>query len=60
VKKILYHKKMPPPPAPVTQDPHRGEHRQTDPDNEDQMWEINVIFKSSMSIPSKTQGKKLE
>jgi hypothetical protein len=51
---------MPPPAAPVAQEPHRGMHRQVDPDNEDQMGEINVIFGGSMSIASKTQGKKLK
>jgi hypothetical protein len=48
------------PPTPVVQEPHRGEHHQADPDNEDQMGEINMIFGGSMSIASKTQGKKLE
>jgi hypothetical protein len=45
---------------PAAQEPHRGEHRWADPDNEDQMDEINVIFGGSMSITSKTQGKKFE
>jgi hypothetical protein len=58
-KTFLNHKKMPPP-APTTQEPHRGKHRRADPDNEDQMGEINVIFGGSMSIASKAQGKKLE
>jgi hypothetical protein len=40
--------------------PRRGEHHRVDSDNEDQMGEINVIFGGSMSIASKTQGKKLE
>jgi hypothetical protein len=52
-------KKMPPPP-PVAQEPHQGEHRRADPDNEDQMDEINMIFRGSMSIASNTHGKKLE
>jgi hypothetical protein len=47
-------------PALVAQEPRRGEHRRADPDNEDQMGEINVIFGGSMSITSKTQEKKLE
>jgi hypothetical protein len=38
----------------------RGEHRRADPDNEDQMDEINVMFGGSMSIASKTQEKKIE
>jgi hypothetical protein len=38
-----------PPPVPVTQEPCRGEHRQADPDNEDQMGEINVIFGGSLN-----------
>jgi hypothetical protein len=47
-------------PALVAQEPRRGEHRRANPDNEDQMGEINVIFRGSMSIASKTQEKKLE
>jgi hypothetical protein len=31
-----------------------------DPDGDEQMAEINVIFEGSMSITSKTQGKKLK
>jgi hypothetical protein len=58
-KTFLNHKKMPPP-APVTQEPRRGEHRRADPNNEDQMGEINVIFRGRMSIASKTHGKKLK
>jgi hypothetical protein len=57
-KTFLDHKKMPVQPA--AQEPHRGEHHRADPDNEDQMDEINVIFGGSLSITSKTQGKKLE
>jgi hypothetical protein len=45
---------------PTTQEPQRGEHHRADPNNEDQMDEINVIFEGSLSITSKTQGKKLE
>jgi hypothetical protein len=44
----------------VAQEPHCGEHRLADPDNEDQKGEINVMFRGSMSIASKTQGKKLD
>jgi hypothetical protein len=51
---------MPPPVAPVAQEPSHGEHRRVDPDGDEQMGEINVIFGGSMSIASKTQGKKLE
>jgi hypothetical protein len=56
-KTFLDRKKMPPP---VAQEPSQGEHRRADPDNKDQMSEINVIFKGSMSIASKTQGRNLE
>jgi hypothetical protein len=49
---------MPPPQA--ASEPHRGEHHRANPDNEEQIDEINVIFGGSMSIASKTQGKKLE
>jgi hypothetical protein len=45
---------------PVAQEPSRGEHHRADPDNKDQMSEINVIFKGSMLIASKTQGKNPE
>jgi hypothetical protein len=48
------------PEKPIAQEPRRGEHCWVDPDNEDQMDEINVIFGGSLSIASKTQGKKLE
>jgi hypothetical protein len=52
---------MPPPAAPVAQEPHQGEHRQANPAADDEhMAEINVIFEGSMSITLKTQGKKLE
>jgi hypothetical protein len=59
-KTFLDCKKMPPPAAPVSQKPHRGEHRWVVPNNSEHMGEINVIFGGSMSIASKTQGKKLE
>jgi hypothetical protein len=58
-KPFLDCKKMPPP-APVAQEHHRGEHRRANADNENQMDEINVIFGGNLSITSKTQGKKLE
>jgi hypothetical protein len=51
---------MPPPAAPVAQEPRRGEHHGADLDNDEQMGEINVIFRGSMYITSKTQEKKLE
>jgi hypothetical protein len=57
-KAFLDCKKMPTPQ--VVQEPRLGEHPWADTDNEDQMDEINVIFKGSLSITSKTQGKKLE
>jgi hypothetical protein len=59
-KTFLDHKKKPPQSAQVAQEPRRGGHHQVDPDNEDQMGEINVIFRGSMSIASKMQGKKLK
>jgi hypothetical protein len=52
---------MPPPTAQVAQEPHRDEHHRVNPlDDDEQMGEINVIFRGSMLITSKTQGKKLE
>jgi hypothetical protein len=52
---------MPPLAAQVAQEPRRGEHRWANPpDDDEQMGEINVIFECSISIASKTQGKKLE
>jgi hypothetical protein len=60
-KTFLHRNKMPPPAALVPQDARRGEHHRVNPPDEDeQMGEINVIFKGSMPIASKTQGKKLE
>jgi hypothetical protein len=59
-KTFLDRKKMPPPAALVAQEPRRGEHHRANLDNKDQMGEINVIFRGSMSITSNTQGKKLE
>jgi hypothetical protein len=58
-KTFLDRKKMPPP-APVAQEPCRGEHHWANPDNEDQVGEINMIFGGSMSIALKTQRKKLK
>jgi hypothetical protein len=51
---------MPPPVALAPQDPCWGEHRREDPDGDEHMVEINVIFAGSMSITSKTQGKRLQ
>jgi hypothetical protein len=59
-KTFLDQKKMLLPPAPVPQEPHWSEHRQVNPDGDEQMEEINMIFGGSMSIALKTQGKKLE
>jgi hypothetical protein len=50
---------MPPSAAPAPQDPRRGEHRREVSDGDEHMAEINMIFRGSMSITSKTQGKKL-
>jgi hypothetical protein len=51
---------MPPPAASARQDPHRGEHRREVSNGYEHMVEINMIFGGSMSITSKTQGKKLQ
>jgi hypothetical protein len=51
---------MPPPATPAPQDPHRGEHRREISDGDEHMAKINMIFRGSMSITSKTQGKKLQ
>jgi hypothetical protein len=54
-KLFLDHKKVPPLAAPVTEEAHRGEHHQANHlDDDEQMGEINVIFRGSMSIASKT------
>jgi hypothetical protein len=60
-KTFLDRKKMPPPTALVPQDVCRGKHhRANPPEDDEQMGEINMIFRGSMSIASNTQGKKLE
>jgi hypothetical protein len=46
--------------APAPKDPRRGEHPQEISDGDEHMAEINMIFEGSMSITSKTQGKKLQ
>jgi hypothetical protein len=51
---------MPPPAALVPQDPRWGEHHREISDGDEHLAEINVIFGSSMSITSKTQGKKFQ
>jgi hypothetical protein len=51
---------MPPPAALAPQDPHRGEHRRETSDGDEDMAEINMIFRGSMSITTNTQGKKLQ
>jgi hypothetical protein len=48
------------PEKPVVQEPQRREHCQANLDNDDELDEINVIFGGSISIASKTEGKKLE
>jgi hypothetical protein len=58
-KTFLDRKKMPPPATPAPQDPRQGKHRQEDPNGDEHMAEINMIFGGSMSIATKTQGKKL-
>jgi hypothetical protein len=51
---------MPPPAAPVPQEPRRSDHHREDSDRDEQMREINVIFRGSMPLSSKTQGKKIQ
>jgi hypothetical protein len=51
---------MPPLVASVPQEPQRVDQRRADFNGDEQMGEINVIFKGSMSIVSKKQGKKLQ
>jgi hypothetical protein len=59
-KTFLDHKKMPPPAVMAPQDPRWGEHRREVSDRDEHMAEINMIFRGSMSITSKTQEKKLQ
>jgi hypothetical protein len=59
-KTFLDRKKMSPPAASAPQDPHWGEHRWEISDGDEHMAEINMIFGGSMSITSKTQGKKVQ
>jgi hypothetical protein len=48
------------PVASAPQEPHQGQHHQVDPNDDEQIGEINVIFGGSMSITLKTQGKKIQ
>jgi hypothetical protein len=59
-KTFLDHKKMSPPAASAPQDPCPGEHHREVSNGDEHMAEINMIFGGSMSITSKTQGKKLQ
>jgi hypothetical protein len=59
-KNFLDWKKMPPPAAPVPQEPRQIDQRQVDSNGDEQMGEINVIFRGNMSIASKMLGKKLQ
>jgi hypothetical protein len=51
---------MPPPVPSAPQEPWRGNHRRENFDDDEHMAEISMIFGGSLSITSKTQGKKLE
>jgi hypothetical protein len=51
---------MPPPATSAPQDPRWGEHRREVSDEDEHMTKISMIFGGSMSITSKTQGKKLQ
>jgi hypothetical protein len=42
------------------QELRRGDHHRANPDNDEQHDESNAIFGGSLSITSKTQGKKLK
>jgi hypothetical protein len=59
-KTFLDRKKMVPSAAPAPKEPRRGEHRWVNPDGDEQMGEINVIFEGGVSIASETQGKKFK
>jgi hypothetical protein len=58
-KTFLNHKRMLPSSAGTSRSP-LGEHRREIPDGDKHMAEVNVIFGGSMTITSKTQGKKLQ
>jgi hypothetical protein len=51
---------MPPPAKLAPQDPRWGEHHREISDGDEHRAEINMISRGSMSIASKTQGKKLQ
>jgi hypothetical protein len=59
-KTFLDRKRISPLAALAPQDPRRGEHHREISNGDEHMAEINVIFGGSMSITSKTQGKKLQ
>jgi hypothetical protein len=59
-KTFLDHKKMSPPAPLAPQEPRRGNHRRENSDDDKHMAEISMIFRGSMSITSKTQGKKMQ
>jgi hypothetical protein len=59
-KTFLDRKRMPPPAPPTSQEPRRGNHRRKNSEDDEHMAEISMIFGGSMSITSKTQGKKLQ
>jgi hypothetical protein len=44
----------------VPQEPRRGVHHREDSEGDEQIGEINVIFRGSMSLASKIQGKKFQ
>jgi hypothetical protein len=59
-KTFVDQKKMPPPPAPTPQEPRQVDQCRADSDGDEKIGKINVIFGGSMSITSKTHGKKLQ
>jgi hypothetical protein len=59
--KIFLDRKRMPPSAPLAaQELRWGNHRRENSDDDEHMAEISMIFGGSMSITSKTQGKKLQ
>jgi hypothetical protein len=59
-KTFLDRKKMPPPAPLAPQEPQRGNHHWENSDDDEHMVKISMIFGGSMSITSKTQGKKMQ